>query len=245
VRPGARVAYVPTAALLVRRAALHGPKPFDPGLRYGEDVDLVWRLHDAGWTVRYDPRTEVQHAEPETWRHWLRRRYAYGTSAGPLARRHGARLSPLVLPPWHAAAGVLLAAGRPAGTATVAAVPVTRLAWRLRRAGLPAHASVGVAAGSTARGVRATANGVGTAGSVVTAPVLLALLLRRRTRRTAAVLLLAPPLLQWWSQRPSVDPFRWSLLRLVDDAAYACGVWRGCWSARTAVPLRPRRSPPR
>ena len=24
-------------------------------LRYGEDVDLVWRLHDAGWRIRYEP----------------------------------------------------------------------------------------------------------------------------------------------------------------------------------------------
>src|SRR5215469_3383263 len=66
--PGTRVAYVPTAALVVRRAALvpaGGPggvfdaaRPaaetggvFDPALRWGEDVDLVWRLHDAGWRI--------------------------------------------------------------------------------------------------------------------------------------------------------------------------------------------------
>ena len=47
-----KVSYVPTAALLVRRAALDSVTPgggavFDPALRYGEDVDLVWRLHDA------------------------------------------------------------------------------------------------------------------------------------------------------------------------------------------------------
>jgi len=54
------------------------------GLRYGEDVDLVWRLHDAGWQVRYDPRTCVEHAEPERWLPWLLRRHAYGTSAAPL-----------------------------------------------------------------------------------------------------------------------------------------------------------------
>ena len=53
VVPGTRVAYVPTAALLARRAALvqsAGPDGvFDPSLRRGEDVDLVWRLHEAGW----------------------------------------------------------------------------------------------------------------------------------------------------------------------------------------------------
>ena len=53
VVPASRVGYVPTAALLVRRAALETVRPrtgavFDPALRYGEDVDLVWRLHEAG-----------------------------------------------------------------------------------------------------------------------------------------------------------------------------------------------------
>src|SRR5690348_12528826 len=56
VVPGTRVAYVPTAALVVRRAALGGAgagSVFDPALRWGEDVDLVWRLHAAGWRIRY------------------------------------------------------------------------------------------------------------------------------------------------------------------------------------------------
>ncbi|HET6953163.1 MAG TPA: glycosyltransferase, partial [Acidimicrobiales bacterium] len=44
VRPGSRVPYVPTAALLVRRTALASVGGFDPRMRVGEDVDLVWRL---------------------------------------------------------------------------------------------------------------------------------------------------------------------------------------------------------
>ena len=52
--------YVSTEALWVRVAALDGlapdsatdtDGPFDVSLRYGEDVDLVWRLHAAGWRV--------------------------------------------------------------------------------------------------------------------------------------------------------------------------------------------------
>jgi hypothetical protein len=41
VVPGTAVSYVPTAALLLRRAALPAGTVFDPALRYGEDVDLV------------------------------------------------------------------------------------------------------------------------------------------------------------------------------------------------------------
>src|SRR5690606_10496937 len=49
VRPGGRVGYVPSAALLVRRVAFVEVGGFDARLRYGEDVDLVWRLVAAGW----------------------------------------------------------------------------------------------------------------------------------------------------------------------------------------------------
>ncbi len=116
VGPGRRVTYVPTAALLVRRDALTRPAPgwpgraltrpapgwpgrraignFDESLRYGEDVDLVWRLIEYGWVVRYDPTVVVHHAEPSTWAALLARRYRYGTSAGPLARRHPGSLIP-------------------------------------------------------------------------------------------------------------------------------------------------------
>ena len=61
-RPLTRVAYVPTAALVVRRAALGGG--FDETMRYGEDVDLVWRLVEAGHRVRYEPAVQVAHTAP-------------------------------------------------------------------------------------------------------------------------------------------------------------------------------------
>jgi mycofactocin system glycosyltransferase len=245
VRPGSRVPYVPTAALVVRRAALDGAAQFDPWLRYGEDVDLVWRLHDAGWTVRYDPRTVVGHEEPRGWSAWLRRRHRYGTSAAPLAQRHGDRLTPLVLPPWPTAAWLLLALGRPLPGVTAAAVPATKVFRQLRRAGLPAGECARVAVRVASQGVLSTASGLGGAGTVVTAPALLPLLALRATRRPAAVVLLAPALLEWWSRRPAIDPLRWCAVRLVDDLAYASGVWRGCWAARSAAPLRPRRARPR
>ena len=70
--------YVPSAALIVR-----APVRFDETLRYGEDVDLVWRLLDAGHRVVYDPSVVVRHHEADV----LRRRFRYGTSAAPLAAR--------------------------------------------------------------------------------------------------------------------------------------------------------------
>src|SRR5487761_1899269 len=93
VVPGAAVAYVPGACLLVRRDALG--EGFDPALRVGEDVDFVWRLHDRGWLVRYLADATATHAARPTWAGWVRQRAAYGRSSGELARRHGRRVAPV------------------------------------------------------------------------------------------------------------------------------------------------------
>ena len=79
VRPFSAVSYVPSAAVLARRAALGDG--FDPSLRVAEDVDLVWRLAAAGWRVRYEPAAAVAHEHPARAGEWLRRRAFYGTGA--------------------------------------------------------------------------------------------------------------------------------------------------------------------
>jgi mycofactocin system glycosyltransferase len=232
VAPGHPIAYVPTAALLVRRNAI--ARGFDEELRYGEDVDLVWRLHDAGWTVRYDPTVVVSHEEPLSWSELLARRHHYGTSAAALSQRHPGRLKPAILRPQPTAAAMLLLARRP-GPALVAAtlVPAAR-GRRLRRAGLPpaAIATLGLQAGWQ------TLLGLSRASTMLAAPALLAGLATRRTRATAAFLVTAGPLAQWTVRRPALDPLRWTAAAVADDIAYGAGVWRGCWERRTTVPLR-------
>jgi mycofactocin system glycosyltransferase len=149
VAPGSRVAYVPSAALIVRRAALGG---FDEALRYGEDVDLVWRLHDRGWTVRYDPRVTIQHDGGAL----LPRRFRYGTSAAPLAMRHPGRLAPFVLAPVPAAILALLAARKPKAAAAVLAGQTAQLAHRLHRLGVPTR----LAPALTVKSLLDTAQGI-------------------------------------------------------------------------------------
>jgi mycofactocin system glycosyltransferase len=235
VRPGSRVSYVPTAALVVRRSAL---APFDERLRYGEDVDALWRLVDAGWQVRYDPAVEVVHAEPGTWPSYLRRRFHYGTSAGPLAVRHPGRLAPMVWQPWPAAVAALLLARRPVPAVAAGAVAATRLARRLAEAGAPP----GMAPALTAQAVGATLRGLGRATTQLALPVALAAgLTGRRRLAVVAALVAGPALEQWWRLRPGIDPLRWTLASVADDVAYGAGVWRGAVRARTAEPLLPRR----
>ncbi len=238
VQPGGRVSYVPTAALLVRRSALDG---FDEALRYGEDVDAVWRLVGLGGRVRYDPSVTVAHAEPATWPAWLRRRHHYGTSAGPLARRHPGRLAPLVVAPWPAAVTALLLARRPLPATATGAVAAARLAVRLRRDGLPPSAAAPMIAEATA----ATLTSTGRAVTQMALPAAVALTRGRRRRLvTLAALVAAPALRDWLRLRPSLDPLRWTIASTADDLAYGTGVWRGAVRARTLRPLLPRRSRP-
>jgi mycofactocin system glycosyltransferase len=238
VLPGSRVSYVPTAALLVRSAALAAAGWFDEGLRYGEDVDLIWRLHEAGWRIRYEPAVQVLHHGPDRWPALLARRFRYGTSAAPLASRHPGNLAPLVLQPWPAITAAALLAGRPA----VAAMSMTsgwlELTGTVRRAGLPADG----AAAASVTAVRQTWLGAGRYATQFAGPALaLAVAAPGRLRRRlgAASLLLGPPLTAYAQRKPRLDPVRFTLAHIADDVCYGAGVWTGCLAGRIAAPLRP------
>lgn len=245
VRPGGSVPYVPSAVLAVRAAALVTAAGFDEDLRFGEDVDLVWRLAGAGWRVRYDPSVEASHPVRSSWARWLRQRFDYGRSAAPLAARHGRALSPLAVSPWSAAVWAFLAAGRPApavalavgsaaalgrraGTDRETATELFRLAWT-------GHAR---AAGPLAAALRRAWLPPGLAGAAAVG--------RWGDRRASmatgsalAAALLAGGLADWRARRPATGPLRWTAWGLADDLAYQAGVWSGVLRARSAAALLP------
>jgi mycofactocin system glycosyltransferase len=245
VAPGTRVSYVPTAALLVRRTALGAG--FDEALRYGEDVDLVWRLHDAGWSLRHEPSVVVDHREPARWGAFLVRRYRYGSSAGPLARRHPERLAPVVLSPWPTVTAVLLVARRPRVAAAAALVDGFLTVRRLRPLGL----SRAAAAGAVGRTTLQTLDGLARAGTMLAPVPLVALAAARpRLRAPLLALTLGAPSVAWRRARAEgrtegLDPVRWTAASLADDAAYGAGVWAGAVRAgapRALLPALGRRT---
>ncbi len=251
VRPRSPVSFVPTAALLARRAALlavardaRRPGAFDESMRVGEDVDLVWRLHEAGWRIRYDPAVQVAHHEPATWPALLARRYRYGRSAAPLALRHPGAVTHLVLHPWSAATVAALLARRPAAAAAGFGGSVLATCRSLRRANVPRQGTVRAMAGAA----RQTWLGMGRYGTQFAAPLLVAVIAvpggsstgRRWGRRAAAAsLLLGPPATAWAAGPRTLGPARFMAGRLADDIAYGAGVWSGCVSERTTAPVRP------
>ena len=237
VRPGGRLGFVPTATLLVRAAAVEGDA-FDEDLRLGEDVDFVWRLGDLGWNVRYEPAARVAHTGRLRPAEWARRRHEYGTSAPDLARRHSGRLAPARPSVWNLAVLGLLARGRPGAAAVCAGASAALLARRLSR--LPADWSLAVTL--VGKGVVADTAAIGHALRREWWPLgvlALAACPRSRSARAAATAMLAPIALEWLRERPSIDPFRYALLRLAEDAAYGSGVTAASVRARSAAPLRP------
>ena len=232
VAPDKTVRYVPTAALVVRRAAMG--RGFDADLRVGEDVDLVWRLLAGGWRVRYEPSVTVLHDEPTTWARTLTRRFRYGTSAGPLSARHPGRLAPLALRPWPTVSTLALLSGHRRIALAVVAGSTATMARRVRDHGIPPSATARWSAQATAW----TLVGAGRAATMLAGPALVVALLRGR-RAAVLGLVLAPPLVDWWRRRPRLDPVRWSLASIADDVAYGAGVWAGCLRSRSYGPLIP------
>ena len=246
VKPGTRVPYVPTACLAVRRSALENSGGFDEGLRFGEDVDLVWRLIDSGWVVRYEPGVAVSHPPRPDVLSMLRQRFDYGRSAAPLAERHGPDLSPLEVSPWTCAVWALVTAGYLVPAAALVAALSDVIA---RKAGPDAAASRELAR-SAAQGNLLAARGIATAVRRAWTPLLLLALCcaPRGIRRRVAVWLAVSyvfPLGEWVAlardgERPALGPLSWVGFRWLDDLAYQAGVWTGAVERRSARALLPR-----
>ncbi len=240
VAPGARVPYVPTAALVVRRSVLEELGGFDPGLRFGEDVDLVWRAVEAGWTVRYDPTAVVAHRPRPDWPGLVRQRVGYGSAAAPLDARHPGAVAPLEVNVASLAAWALVASGgrvRPwlgvgVGAASTAAL-VPRLADRVDA---PVREAVRLAGAGTLR----AGPWIGRAVARTWLPLALPLLAARRGRRAVALAVVGPAVLDALGERGGLDPVRFVAAHVLDDAAYATGVWKGVVTSGRTGCLRPR-----
>jgi mycofactocin glycosyltransferase len=245
VRPYAQVWYLPSAAMVARRDALGSG--FDEALHLGEDVDLVWRLHDAGWQVRYDPRVAVAHEDRVRPVAWYRRRVAYNESVAPLLRRHPERVPVLFLSPIAAFAWGAALGGAPAPVVALTAVRVARLRQKL--AGRLPGAGAWAARAAVDTTVR-EAHDLGRALAGPWAPLaLVALAASRGPRRRGLALRLVTPIAtmlvrDWLSDRPAVDPLSYAALRLADESSRGAGIWLGCARARDFRALLPRRPPP-
>jgi mycofactocin glycosyltransferase len=239
VVPRSRVAYVPSAALLVRRAALGAG--FDEEMHVAEDVDLVLRLHAGGWQLRFEPAARVAHEHRTDARAWWLRKAYYGSGAAPLALRHPDAVPPLVLTPWSACVVGLLLVRRPLVAAAVTLAAMERLARQLPEMAHPRRAAARIIGLGAVGAVAQAADGVTRHYWPLTA---LACAVSRRARRLVAAVAVAEGLVDWHRHRARdarvrPGPVGYVVAHRLDDLAYGAGLWWGAVAHRTLAPLLP------
>jgi len=228
VQPRSRIAYVPTAALVVRRSVLEQLDGFDESMRVGEDVDFVWRVHKAGHGIRYEPRSIVSHRPRPSWVELLKQRQAYGSAAAALDIRHPGNVAPAELNAWSLAAWLVPVAFGRRGIAAGAAVAAASTAVLRPRL-------VGRVDNPTAESLRLAGRGNLFAGRLLAhattrawAPIALAAsFASRRVRLATTAAAVVPAALEWQSSETDLDPVRFITARIADDLAYCTGVWQG------------------
>lgn len=240
IRSGAAVGWLPSACLVGQVALLRGGiGGFQEGWRVAEDVDLVWRLVNAGHVVRYDPSVRARHDVRPTVRGWLGRKFVYGTGGADLAARHGDKVAPAVLPlPMAVAAAAVLQ--RRWWSAPCAAIVVAATARAISRR-LPPRA------GNTVVAVRLAGRGLGWAIRQESAlllrhwwPATLAAAPRSRSVRRALLTAVVIDLAAFYRERTGVGPATALAARRLDDLAYGAGLWWGALRLRDIRCLLPR-----
>ncbi|TYL44847.1 mycofactocin system glycosyltransferase [Nocardioides sp. BGMRC 2183] len=249
VRPGAEVGWLPSACLVARADALVGDPAaggaggvggFEPDWRVAEDVDLVWRLVDAGHVVRYDPDVVAGHDVRPSLRGWLGRKFVYGTGGADLAARHGDKVAPARLS---------------AAMAVGAAAVLQRRWWSLP----VAAATIGLTARSLAPKLPAEHDTARVSALLATRGLGWAvrqeagLLLRHwwplaaltapfsRSVRRATTTAILVDLIVFLRDRRGVAPLLALLARRLDDLAYGAGLWVGAIRRRSGRCLAVRR----
>jgi len=218
IASGTRVGYVPAAAIVCRVEAIRAIGGFDESLRFGEDVDLVWRLADAGWRCRYEPASEVHHEARPSWTAWVRQRVDYGSSAAALARRHLGALTPLRMNGWSLSSWLIGVTVNPLIGVTIGFASSAALVAKLPD--VPPRVAFELAATGNARAGEQIARAI----RRVWWPLLALTAIRSKAaRRLLVVAALAV-------RHP---------VTVVDDIAYSVGVWRGMARERTIAPLVP------
>lgn len=234
VGPGRRVGFVPSAALLARRDALNEVGGFDERRRVGEDVDLVLRLLDRGWSVRYAPQAEVGHRSRETVAGMMRQRFAYAGSAVELDRAHPGAVAPLRASPrslatWFAfGLNPWLGSGALAAGVVAAARRGDEADARLALARLALHANLS--------GTRHLARALARDWLPLTA---LAAVLSKRARLLALAAGAADLGFSSHFDAQPQDLLPRALLRAADNVSYAAGLWSGSSRARRFRTLLP------
>jgi mycofactocin system glycosyltransferase len=237
VRPRSPVSWLPGAFLLARTEALG--EGFASGSRVGEDVDLVWRLVEQGWRVRFEPEAKVWHEHRQTIREWMSRKAFYGTSANALALRHPEAIAPAVFAPWSLAVVATLLCQRKWSVPAAGAISAFA-GWQISRKIIKSAHPVRIATSLTVRGVLAAQTQTMALFVRHWWPLaIIASVFSRRLRRALLVACVLDAVWEYRRTRPQLDLFRFAVARRLDDLAYGAGVWSSALRGRSLRCLLP------
>ena len=236
IRKGTRISYAPSAMWLCRTEAIREINGFDETLQVGEDVDALWRMDAAGWRCRYQPTAVCTHLPRSTVSDFVAQRMSYGTSAAALAKRHDGALAPVRVSGYSAGMWALVALGYPIVGALVGAGTIAALARKLRDVPNAVEESVRLAGLGNLHAGRTIASAI----TRVWWPIAVVVaLFSRRMRWVLITAAVVPSMYEWWKNRPKLDPIRFTALRVLDDAAYGVGVWKGAVREQNFDALKP------
>ena len=91
-RMGTEVNFLATFNVLYRRHVLEESGGFDERLRLAQDAELAYRVQEAGYRLRFEPRSIVAHFHPTSLRDYLRTQARQGYYRVHLYRRHPRRM---------------------------------------------------------------------------------------------------------------------------------------------------------
>ena len=237
IRKNSRVSYVPTAALMIRTDLLREHRGFDESLRYGEDVDLVWRLLEADVVCRYEPAVTVHHSPRASLLDAWKQRVSYGSAAAPLDQRHRGAATPLRINRWSAGAWGTLASGYPLIGLIIGAASTVALERKISSQPDSRQLALRLAGRGNIHAGRMIAQAVTRTWWPI---ALLLSLCSRRARRVTCAAIVLPSLMAWFTKKPKVDPVSYCALKLADDVAYGTGVWKGVIATRDLGALTPK-----
>jgi hypothetical protein len=169
---------------------------------------------------------------------WLRQRFSYGSSAAPLAERHPGALAPFRMSGWSAATWGVAGAGFPLAGITIGTGTAVALTRKLRS--IPKSDSLRLAGTGHLYAGRLVASALTRTWWPI---ALAAAVVSRRSRRIVLLATVVPAVLDWHQQRPTLGPAQYLALRILDDAAYGAGVWRGAIAHRSLDALVPSFEP--
>ncbi len=254
IAPNSLVPYVPTCNALVRKEAFLQVNGFSEEMRFGEDVDLIWRVLQKGYKGWYLPEGKISHRHRNHWRSFLKRRAEYASSEATLERKFSFNRKKMYLSHWNGINMVifllfLIGMGVFKNSsldivmflALVALVSSFASELWVKKAKLQkidvvvSHRYLIKAVGRSHLGFLGQFTGL--FSRYYSIPVLVAALIIPAYVSVVLIAFLASAYFEFMVKRPKMNYFLFAIVYILEMLSYQCGVFYGCLREGIYTPL--------